>query len=76
MTLTEQATEYKELADLVKQALMNSYGAGVVVGYTSNGTKVTYTSEEKLRKSLLEYRRLEAHANNQIQQMNFLGYSV
>lgn len=76
MTLEEQALEYKELADLVKTALSNTYSAGAIVGYTTNGTKVTYTAEEKLRKSLIEYRILASQANTQKSQLKFLGYSV
>jgi hypothetical protein len=75
MTLQEQATEYKELADLTLTALKSSYSAGVIVGYTTNGTKVTYTNETALRQSLAEYRQKQAHANAQITQLNFLGYS-
>lgn len=76
MTLKEQALEYEELAKLTKDALSDNLSAGAVIGYTTNGTKVTYSTQEKLRESLLEFRRLAAHANAQIAQMKFLGYSV
>jgi len=74
MTLQEQAIEYKELAELVFTALKSNYSSGSVVGYTSNGTKVTYSSQKEMMESLLNYRRLSAHANAQIAQLKFLGY--
>lgn len=76
MTLQEQAIEYKELSELVKKALVDSYSAGAVVGYTTNGTKIIYTTEEKLRKSLSFYRQMQAQAEAQISQLRFIGTNI
>lgn len=42
MTLAEQLTEAKEIKALVLQGMKDNAGAGSLLGYTSNSTKVTY----------------------------------
>jgi hypothetical protein len=55
MTLEEQLTEYKELKELLKAGLSNNISAGSLLGYTANGTKVTYEGATRSHNLLKEY---------------------
>ena len=47
MTLLEQLTEYEEIKILLKSALKDNLSSGSIVGYTTNGTKITYENVSK-----------------------------
>ena len=55
MTLEEQLTEYKELKSFALTGLKENIQTGGMLGYTSNGTKVTYEGQSKSNKLLREY---------------------
>lgn len=55
MTLAEQLTEYKELKGFILTGLKENIQAGGLLGYTSNGTKVTYEGQTKSNELLKEY---------------------
>lgn len=76
MTLKEQKAEYTEIKQLLKTALSNNLSSGALIGYTSNNTKLTYTSVTETNKLIREYNQLIAHVEHQIASLNFRGYSV
>lgn len=42
MTLEEQLAEKKTIKNLVLQGMEDNASAGSILGYTTNGTKITY----------------------------------
>lgn len=76
MTLLEQLTEYEEIKTLLKSALKDNLSSGSIVGYTTNGTKITYENASKTNTLIREYNQLISHTEMQIKQLNMLGITV
>ena len=47
MTLAEQLVEKQEIKNLILQGVKDNIGAGSLLGYTTNSTKVTYEGATK-----------------------------
>ena len=76
MTLLEQLTEYEEIKTLLKSALKDNLSSGSIVGYTANGTKITYENVSKTNTLIREYNQLISHTEMQIKQLNMLGITA
>lgn len=74
MTLQEQLKEYQEIKDLILQGLKDNLKTGSLLGYTTNGTKVTYEGVTKTNELLREYNSLISTANANISLANKRGY--